>query len=130
MMKYLRFDYEGLLREYKQNKLALKNTQKLMDFYEGKEVIEYTPDDYFKITKNPQAIESIQEQLDELKLCVSLVDTGLEALRETERTALKLFYVEGRTSTECSEVMNISSRNFFRVKNLAFDKFKHVVFHN
>lgn len=127
-MKYLRFDFEGILRDYNANKDALKSIKKQIDYFETGQGVEYGELSYWDIINNPNTMEVLHDKYDELNLYVSLVDNALAGLQESERNALKTFFIEGNTAEKSADKLGCSVREFFRVKSLAFDKFKHIVY--
>jgi DNA-directed RNA polymerase specialized sigma24 family protein len=127
-MKYLIFDYESLLRDYNTNKDALKSIEKQIDYFETGQGVEYGALSYWDIIKNPETMEELHNKKSELKLYVALCDNALSGLQESERNTLKCFYIEGLTSEQSADKLGCSIREFFRIKALAFDKFKHIVY--
>lgn len=128
MMKYLKFDYEGILADYKSNKTTLKSNKKLIAYYEKGEGVNESDLNYYEIVSNPNTLAELHRQADELQLYVDLVDNSLSALQENEHLALEFYYIDGKKSEECAERMRISVREFFRIKAVAFDKFCKVIY--
>lgn len=123
-MKYLKFDYEGLLKDYKANKNLVKSCEQLIKYYEkgiGDDL------DYMDIIDNPDTVRELHSKLDEANLYVRLVDNAFSALKEFERESLRLFYIESYKADECAERLSVSLREFFRDKAVAYDKFCHIV---
>lgn len=127
-MKYLTFDYEGILKDYKENKAALKSINKQIAYFEKGEGVEYGDLSYYDIVSNPDTLGTLHRQKDELQLYLDLVDNSLSALEEKERNTLMLYFIDGYKTEECAERMMISVREFFRVKAVAFDKFCKIIY--
>ena len=127
-MKYLRFDYEGLLKDYESNKALAKSLKKQIAYLEDGTGVKHGDLNYMDIVSNPDTLTELHKRWEEADFYVRLVDESFSSLRERERETLRKFYIEGKTAEVCADELFCSVRDFFRVKAVAFDQFKHIIY--
>lgn len=129
-MKYYKFDYEALLRDYKYNRKSLNSLKKQIQMSEKGVVrdAESKGIDIYEYTLEPShELQSLYDLKDEYQLYVDLVDDAFDALKEKERLALTYSYIDGQLPTAAARKMFVSLSTFYRVRAVAFDRFCKIV---
>jgi len=110
-VKYYKFDYESLLKDYKYNKQSLNSLKKQIKLSEKGVVADAEGKgiDIYEYTLEPSnELQSLYDKKDEYQLYVDLVDDAFDALTEKERLALTYSFIDGQLPPAAARKMFVS----------------------